>query len=223
MTIKIIDLYIKIANNIDVPKRIKYYNNIFEYSKDKKRYLNTTFITPCTTDMDLSETTRLMNYNYLTDEVEILDEPNKIEKLSNKTRYYFTSIQNGMTKKDRQELDDMFDYTFKTIDLLIDKVNGLDKEDENSEDNINILTTMRNNKMLDLLSLKAQNLNDIATNVEKQIKALDYSLAQNKSLLDIKELIKKQLISNANLTKYTDEMCFKNILNIINKALDDNE
>lgn len=35
-----------------------------------------------------------------------------------------------MTKKDRQELDDMFDYTFKTIDLLIDKVNGLDKDDK---------------------------------------------------------------------------------------------
>ena len=85
-------------------------------------------------------------------------------------------------------------------------------------DNINILTTMRNNKMLDLLSLKAQNLNDIATNLEKQIKALDYSLAQNKALLEINEYAeneKEDLISGS-------EVC-EDILDIANKALGDDK
>ena len=91
-------------------------------------------------------------------------------------------------------------------------------------DNINILTTMRNNKMLDLLSLKAQNLNDIATNVEKQIKALDYSLAQSKALLDIKEYIEKNIYySSSSLTRNLDGNNIDDILDIINKALGDDK
>ena len=35
---------------------------------------------------------------------------------------------------------------------------------------------------------------------------------------EIREIINKQLCSNTNLTRYTDEMCLKNLLQILDKA-----
>ena len=35
---------------------------------------------------------------------------------------------------------------------------------------------------------------------------------------EVRELIPKQLLSNVNITKYTDEMCLRDILKILDKA-----
>lgn len=68
---KIIDLLNKIANGEEVPKKIKYDNQVFEYRKDMLDYY-------CY-DYDLN----LMGYQkVLNDEIEILEEEKKIpEKL----------------------------------------------------------------------------------------------------------------------------------------------
>ena len=35
---------------------------------------------------------------------------------------------------------------------------------------------------------------------------------------EVRELIPKQLLSNVNITKYTDEMCLRDILQILDKV-----
>ena len=54
-------------------------------------------------------------------------------------------------------------------------------------------------------------------------KAKDKIKELTQALLDIKEIINKQLLSNTNITKYTDEMCLKDLKDIVNKALGDKE
>ena len=58
-------------------------------------------------------------------EIEIIEEDKKIEKLNDKVRYYFSTVANGMTKRDREALDEMFEKCYKTIDELVDEVNKL--------------------------------------------------------------------------------------------------
>ena len=77
---------------------------------------------------------------------------------------------------------------------------------------------MANNKIK--VSFKLEDIPMIIETLEKiQNENEDYKQA----LLDIKELINKQLLSNTNLTKYTDEMCLKDLKDIVNKALGDKE
>lgn len=77
---------------------------------------------------------------------------------------------------------------------------------------------MTNNKIK--VSFKLEDIPMIIETLEKiQNENEDYKQA----LLDIKELINKQLLSNTNLTKYTDEMCLKDLKDIVNKALGDKE
>jgi len=56
------------------PKKIKYYKNIYEYNQNDKRYHN---IEP--KRLDLSSKLGDYNFNYLNDEVEIIEEDKKIE------------------------------------------------------------------------------------------------------------------------------------------------
>lgn len=62
---------------------------------------------------------------FLQDTVDILDD--EIETISNKTRYYFSSISNGMMRTDREALDSMFDTIYKKIDELSNAINEMKK------------------------------------------------------------------------------------------------
>ena len=70
MKIKVIDLLVKMANNEKIPKKIKFNGNIYEYkwsniNDDKYRLWEDLYL-----DRDLNE------------EIEIIEEPKKIEKIS---------------------------------------------------------------------------------------------------------------------------------------------
>ena len=103
MKIKIIDLLNKIANDEEVPKTIRWYDEFYndydEISNDYKAFVYE----------------KLKNNVWdLNDEVEIIEEPKKIEKI-NRNRYPGTDID---------PLDDILDK----LDELIDAVNELKRD-----------------------------------------------------------------------------------------------
>ena len=112
MKIKIIDLLNKIANDEEVPKKIKYKDNVY--------YLGKNMVDLHTYQTEGSNTTRKLSliidneYLNLNDEVEILEEPKKIAKI-NRNRYPGTDID---------PLDDILDK----LDELIDVVNELKRD-----------------------------------------------------------------------------------------------
>lgn len=121
MKIKLIDLLNKIYNNDNIPKKIIYDNckweYLSEYSDYKNEYKSYLFGYYIANYDDI--------HSFLNQEIEIIEEDKKIEKLNDKARYYFSTVANGMTKRDREALDEMFEKCYKTIDELIDEVNKL--------------------------------------------------------------------------------------------------
>lgn len=76
MKIKIIDLLNKIANNEEVPKKIKYGKDTYIHIDNYCYYCE---------DTNLILSDRIFaEYSKLNDEVEIIEEPKKIEKLKEK-------------------------------------------------------------------------------------------------------------------------------------------
>ena len=101
---KIIDLLNKIANGEEVPKKIKYKNNILYYDDDYTKEYPPTF-----NYYDEKGNNSLIEgwlCQYINDEVEIIEEDKKIEKLE---EYDFT----------RGEIRDLADK----INEIIDKIN----------------------------------------------------------------------------------------------------
>ena len=124
MKIKIIDLLNMNENKL--PNRIKVFNTIFEivgknYYATSGDYEN----------MNLLEWVH--DIDDLNEQVEIIEEDKKIEKLNDKERYCFSTVANGMTKRDREALDEMFEKCYKTIDELIDEVNKLIEKEKQWE------------------------------------------------------------------------------------------
>lgn len=104
MKIKIIDLLVKIANGEEVPEKIKYNNKIWEYDVYSNDYKGE--------DIWLFE--ELFEYRrtieFINDEVEIIEESKKIEKIDFRTL-------NTQKEKNRAMKD--------TINKLIDEINNL--------------------------------------------------------------------------------------------------
>lgn len=121
MKIKIIDLLNKKANGEELPKKIKFLNSIWEYCKDgsTQDYINDYYT--CLMDFVV------INKVDLNDEVEIIEEPKKIEKLP---YYSLEKIQKSKNKdewyKNRLELLEkrINDYHNK-INELRDEINNL--------------------------------------------------------------------------------------------------
>lgn len=111
MKIKVIDLLNKIANNEKFPKKIKYMNSIWEYEKDGHMQDFQNEIGKC-----LMEVIPI-NRAGLNDEVEIIKEDKKIEKLNDKLGLF----GDGNTQKIINELN----YTRTIINELIDEINNL--------------------------------------------------------------------------------------------------
>ncbi len=108
MKIKIIDLFNKIANDEEVPKKIKYFGEIYEYSEDMKFYYQNGF----SMYRDF-----FTEGNCLNDEVEIIEEEKEIEKIG--------KIYDGFTDS---YYDTCLETTIKKVDEIIDVVNKLKKE-----------------------------------------------------------------------------------------------
>lgn len=107
MKIKIIDLLNKIANNEEVPKKIKWLEQIYEYSDNDKFYYQNGY------SMYRDFYTE---GNCLNEDVEIIEEPKKIEKLDYK--YVNTYGNVSQHRKSEEPLIDK-------INELIDEINNL--------------------------------------------------------------------------------------------------
>ena len=113
MKIKVIDLLVKIANNEEVPKKIKLKNfeEIYTLREDCTGYK---WYGEEKTNNEFGETIHKNLEYILKQDIEILEEPKKIEKI-NRNRYPGTDID---------PLDDILDK----LDELIDAVNELKRD-----------------------------------------------------------------------------------------------
>ena len=125
MKIKIIDLLNKIANGEEVPEKIKYKNEIYE------RYQNIStnnlyyYQVPNKCKFLIDQLSSVID---LLDEVEIIEEPKKIEyPILHKTAPSETT--GDQMPNWRNLIDCNFEYLNKTICQLIDKINNLKEND----------------------------------------------------------------------------------------------
>lgn len=121
-TIKVIELLNKIANGEGVPKKIKYDDDIYEYDYDEKNYAyffidhyNYLF------DEDITQ--------ILDDEVEIIEDNDKLEKINVKTgdnckRFIEYDDETGHHKYTIRLLDE---YFAKNINKIIDHINKIEE------------------------------------------------------------------------------------------------
>jgi len=110
---KVIDLLNKIANGEEVPKKIKYCDEMFGftgYNSASKNYNN-----------ELEDLFEILDGSMLNDEVEILEEEKKIpEKLENEKEFYaYTRYE-----ENKDEID-KFLYILKAINLAEEKIDNL--------------------------------------------------------------------------------------------------
>ena len=126
MKIKIIDLLNKIANDEEVPKKIKYKDNVY--------YLGKNMVDLHTYQTEGSNTTRKLSliidneYLNLNDYVEIIEEPKKIEKIEmyqDGEGHYFLNKQDRKVYVNCDESDFMVDK----FNELIDEINKLKEND----------------------------------------------------------------------------------------------
>lgn len=123
---KIIDLLVKINNEEEVPKKIKYRNKIWEYTSTilgKGYQYYSEFYKEWKT---LREQVCLVEC--LNDEVEIIDEPKKIKKLKTykeeEGEDYFANILK-LSPYSECEIDEALSTTIDKLNELIDAVNEL--------------------------------------------------------------------------------------------------
>ena len=115
MKIKIIDLLNKIANNEEVPKKIKWLEQIYEYSDNDKFYYQNGY------SMYRDFYTE---GNCLNEDVEIIEEPKKIEKIEiyeDSDGHYFYDKH---CKKIYITCDEI-NFMLEQFNELIDEINNL--------------------------------------------------------------------------------------------------
>lgn len=113
MKIKVIDMLVKIANGEKVPKKIKFWNSIWEYCKDgsTQDYIDDD-------DKCLMEFLAI-NKDGLNQYVEIIEEPKKIEKIARCDDVKMTHYGELYKPTENQEI-----LRIK-INELIDEINNL--------------------------------------------------------------------------------------------------
>ena len=110
MKIKIIDLFNKIVNNDEVPKKIRCFGEIYEYSEEMKFYYQNGF----SMYRDF-----FTEGNCLNDEVEIIEEEKEIEKIDITKAYLSSNFHENV-------LEDIATLQTK-VNELIDEINKLKK------------------------------------------------------------------------------------------------
>ena len=114
MKIKIIDLLNKIANGEEVPKKIKFENDIYIHIDNYCYHCEET-------NLILSDRI-FAEYSKLNDYVEIIEEPKKIEKIEKPTQdEYLYSTGKELYENDMKVYD--------KVNELIDEINNLKEED----------------------------------------------------------------------------------------------
>ena len=117
MKIKIIDLLNKIANDEEVPEKIMYDTYLYTCDKITRTYY------------DEEDRTLWQSYNFkiLTDEVEIIEEQKKIEKISWREK---ESLAGELTANEKQNILARRTEKLKSsLNELIDEINNLKEND----------------------------------------------------------------------------------------------
>lgn len=118
--IRVIDLLNKIANGEEVPKNIKYCEYLWEYNKGNRDYI----------DQDGDSVFSCDNYavlDMLNDEIEIIEESKKIEKLNNWCDVKSWNIESGKNIA-FEEQSEYNKNLFYKINEIINYINS--KEDK---------------------------------------------------------------------------------------------
>lgn len=121
MKIKIIDLLVKMANREELPKKIKYNDNIY-YLIENRVDLHTyqTMGSNTTRRLSLILDNEYLNLN---DYVEIIEEPKKIKKISWREK---ESLAGNFTASEKQEILARRTEKLKSsLNELIDEINNL--------------------------------------------------------------------------------------------------
>lgn len=119
MKIKMIDLLNKIANGEEVPKKIRFRDDIWKFDKCVKDYMNEDNNEYLFDNIFGIETEKVLNY-----EVEIIEEPKKIEyPILHKTAPSETT--GDQMPNWRNLIDCNFEHLNKTIYQLIDEINEI--------------------------------------------------------------------------------------------------
>lgn len=124
---KIIDLFVKISKDEKVPSRIKSQGLIFEFDEESRQYYEEGRLHSA----DYSLRSWLFNFKCLNDEVEIIEEDTKIEKLEPVRGSVLTDLTNkDMVLKNNAliELCKTLNNINNKINELIDEVNKLKGE-----------------------------------------------------------------------------------------------
>ena len=119
MKIKIIDLLNKIANDEEVPKKIKWQGQIYEYSCSNRFYYQNSW----SMYRDFYK-----EGNCLNEDVEIIEEPKKIEKIEiyeDEEGHYFYDKH---CKKIYITCDEI-NFMFEQFNELIDEINNIKEND----------------------------------------------------------------------------------------------
>ena len=98
---KVIDLFNKIANGEEVPRKIKYRDNIYVYTDDGYRYDDGLQVLWLVNDINIDDVDK-KGEMVLNKEIEIIEEDKKIEKL---TMSRFTRNQKAIAKKVNEVID----------------------------------------------------------------------------------------------------------------------
>ena len=129
-------------------------------------------------------------------------------KLEDYFKYYIQGSDHYLIPKD------IFDELFNEMENWKEEVKELKKQ----------LEYLRSREYYNQLRFERDMLQYVADNgkVSKEDKEFIDMTHRNTELLEVieevRELIPKQLLSNVNITKYTDEMCLRDILQILDKV-----
>lgn len=113
---KIIDLLNKIANKEELPKTIKFNDSIYEY-KWSNAYQESCYVN----DNNYRLLENLNLYSNLNDELKIIEEPKKIEKLNDELGLF--------GDENMQKIINELNYTRTIINKLTDEINNLKEND----------------------------------------------------------------------------------------------
>lgn len=120
MKLRIIDLINKIANNEELPKKIKYDDVIWDYDYTIGDYINEDKVKALIESLFWGNST----FSFINDEVEIIEEDKKIKyPILHKTAPSETT--GDQMPNWRNLIDCNFEYLNKTICQLIDEINKL--------------------------------------------------------------------------------------------------
>lgn len=122
MKIKVIDLINKVEKREEMPKKVKFNGNIYKWCEDIGDYRKDGW-GHCLMAKDILDNFGKYGsfYNMLSEKVEIIEEPNKIEKLELCMEYNYEEVNDNLEK-------DMKTLVFK-INELIDEINNLKEND----------------------------------------------------------------------------------------------